>query len=257
MLLALVRERWPGTVDVPLSPPCKLLFSTAFMFSCSAASSAYWIPWGWLSCASDGGALPNLPFCMKEGDTKISPSLTVTGRRWKKKHAVALGACETCHVGQSVPKLEQLVIKLKVPLHNLRTAYCCIVCCNNGDMPVGRDQILWSIYFYQEEAAAAPPSAIHSTLQPASCKHLFHPPCRRLGASSFTRGRTHTGPVILSLVTCTTCYVVNPHKHTGFLFRLNDNAACFNVSLRGEAACTRLHTVTSLSSSSLYRSRRK
>lgn len=70
VLLGLVRERWPGTVDVPLSPPCKLLFSTAFMFSCSAASSAYWIPWGWLSCASDGAALPNLPFYMKEGDTK-------------------------------------------------------------------------------------------------------------------------------------------------------------------------------------------
>lgn len=149
---------------------------------------------------------------------KISQSPSVTGRRWREKHAAALGACETCHVGQSLPKLERLVIKPKVPLHNLRTAYCCIVCCNNGDMPVGRGQILWSIYFYQEEAASAPPSAAHSTLQPAACKHLFHPPCRRLGASSFTRGRTHTGPVILSLVTRTTRYVVNPHKHTGFFF---------------------------------------
>lgn len=66
VLPALVRVRRPGTVDVPLSPLCRLLFSTAFMFSCSAASSAYWIPWGWLSCAS-GGALPNLPLCMWTG----------------------------------------------------------------------------------------------------------------------------------------------------------------------------------------------
>lgn len=67
VLLALVRVRRPGTVDAALSPPCKLLFSMAFMLSCSAASSAYWIPWAWTSCESDG-APPNLPLWM--GRTK-------------------------------------------------------------------------------------------------------------------------------------------------------------------------------------------
>lgn len=64
---ALVRVRRPGTVDVELSPLCRLVFSTAFMFSCSAASSAYWIPWGWLSCASDGPP-PNLPLCKDQAE---------------------------------------------------------------------------------------------------------------------------------------------------------------------------------------------
>lgn len=92
LLLARVRVRWPGTVDAPLSPPCKLLFSTAFMFSCSAASSAYWIPCGWLSCASDGVVLPNLPLCTKHNDNNNDDDVT-DGRLDEEgeKHAVAFG----------------------------------------------------------------------------------------------------------------------------------------------------------------------
>lgn len=69
MLLALVRVRKPGTVGVPLSALCRVLLSTAFMLSCSAASSAHWIPWDWLSCVSDV-APPNLPPCT-EDNTRV------------------------------------------------------------------------------------------------------------------------------------------------------------------------------------------
>lgn len=42
------------------------VFSTAFMFSCSAASSAYCRPWGWLW--HGGELLENLPDCGRKTD---------------------------------------------------------------------------------------------------------------------------------------------------------------------------------------------
>lgn len=58
----------------------------------------------------------------------------------------------------------------------------------------------------------------------------FTLPVVAFGASSFMRGRTHTGPVILSPVTRTTRYVVNPRKNTRlFCSDFNVNAVCFNV----------------------------
>lgn len=60
--LVRVRMRWPGTMEGSLSPPCRVLFSTAFMLSCSAASAAWPRPWGcWLSWAPLGPPLPPPP----------------------------------------------------------------------------------------------------------------------------------------------------------------------------------------------------
>lgn len=54
----LVRVRSPGTPLVCLSLPLKLVLSTAFMFSCSAASSEWLRPWGcWLSWLPLGALL--------------------------------------------------------------------------------------------------------------------------------------------------------------------------------------------------------
>lgn len=55
--LARLRVRTPSVVV--LSPLMEEVFSTAFMFSCSAASSAYCSPWGWLW--QGGELLENLP----------------------------------------------------------------------------------------------------------------------------------------------------------------------------------------------------
>lgn len=62
--LARLRVRTPSAVV--LSPPTQEVFSTAFMFSCSAASSAYCRPWGW---PWEGGeVLENLPDCGRKED---------------------------------------------------------------------------------------------------------------------------------------------------------------------------------------------
>lgn len=62
--LARLRVRTPSAVV--LSPPMEEVFSTAFMFSCSAASSAYCSPWGWLW--QGGELLENLPDCRRKTD---------------------------------------------------------------------------------------------------------------------------------------------------------------------------------------------
>lgn len=64
--LARLRVRTPSAVV--LSPLTEVVFSTAFMFSCSAASSAYCSPWGWLW--HGGELLENLPDCGR-GKTRI------------------------------------------------------------------------------------------------------------------------------------------------------------------------------------------
>lgn len=57
--LARLRVRTPSAMV--LSPAMEQVLSTAFMFSCSAASSAYCRPWGWLW--QGGELLENLPDC--------------------------------------------------------------------------------------------------------------------------------------------------------------------------------------------------
>jgi len=51
---------------VVLSPLTEEVFSTAFMFSCSAASSAYCRPWGWTG--EEGEVLENFPDCGRKAD---------------------------------------------------------------------------------------------------------------------------------------------------------------------------------------------
>lgn len=81
--LARLRVRTPSAMV--LSPPAEQVFSTAFMFSCSAASSAYCRPWGWLW--QGGELLENLPDC---GRKKICCF------NWEQHGQQARGSTKNC-----------------------------------------------------------------------------------------------------------------------------------------------------------------
>lgn len=196
VLLALVRVRRPGTVDVPLSPPCRLLFSTAFMFSCSAASSAYWIPWGWLSCASDG-APPNLPLWRRGEDTWLQYDVLLAAHGETQCSATfsilePQGKALNVKLVKQVNLHSSLQLKIETICHFRvkSSTYAFKVCDTNKKRNPWWFLATMQTCWFSLETLWPPSPLILSTLQLTSCKHLFSSLRHHLETSSFMRFHT-------------------------------------------------------------------